>query len=95
MIDSKGSKGRSIEWLANHFNRAYTVNFSPDLSEVLIISKVELARVISCIVSNLNSCSLVVAYALLEEVGLSLQRDHVHPLEWVLHIVVLGDSKLE
>jgi hypothetical protein len=38
---------------------------------------------------------LVLAYTLLEEVSLSLERDHVHPLERVLNVVVLGDTKGE
>ena len=33
---------------------------------------------------------LVVADPLLEEVGLALQRDHVHPLEGVLNVILLG-----
>ena len=36
---------------------------------------------------------LVLTHTLLEEVGLALQGDHVHPLERVLNVVVLGDTK--
>ena len=44
-------------------------------------------------VINFDTSLLVVTHALLEEVGLALQRDHVHPLEGVLDIVVLGYSE--
>ena len=35
---------------------------------------------------------LILADSLLEEVGLAGERDHVHPLEGVLHVVELGDA---
>jgi hypothetical protein len=41
---------------------------------------------------HLSSCFLVVTNSLFEEVSLALKRDHVHPLEGVLSIVVLRTS---
>ena len=41
----------------------------------------------------LDSSLLILADSLLEEVGLALQRDHVHPLEGVLDVVLLGDAE--
>ena len=62
-------------------------------SEVLV--EVELAGVVRCaLCRQLNTGFLIVAYALLEEIGLALERDHVHPLEGVLDVVVLGNTKL-
>jgi hypothetical protein len=42
---------------------------------------------------HLHSCFLIVTDSLLEEVSLSLKRDHVHPFEGVLGIVVLRTSQ--
>ena len=38
---------------------------------------------------------LVLTDALLKEVRLTCQGDHVHPLEWVFHVVVLGHPEGE
>jgi hypothetical protein len=45
--------------------------------------------------SHLNTGLLVVTDTLLEEVGLPLEGNHVHPLEGVLVVVVLGYSECE
>ena len=64
------------------------------ISEVLI--KVKLAGVVRCaLCSELYASFLIVTYTLLEEVGLALERDHVHPFEGILDVVVLGNAKLE
>lgn len=63
-------------------------------SEIVVVDA-ELARLVHAVCGQLNSGLLVVADALLKEVGLALETDHVHPLEWVLVVVVLGDTKLE
>jgi len=63
-------------------------------SEVVVID-VELARLVLPTGGKLHSRFLVVAHALLEEVSLALQADHVHPFEGVLHVVVLGHAELE
>ena len=47
------------------------------------------------VISDLDAGLLVVADALLEEVGLALQRNHVHPLEGVLDVVLLGHTETE
>ena len=44
---------------------------------------------------KLDTCLLVVSYTLIEEVCLSLERDHIHKVEWVLISVILGDTELE
>ena len=65
------------------------------VSEILIISKVELARVVCSVLCNFDTSSLVIADSLLKKVGFTLQGDHIHPLEGVLNVVVLGYSELE
>ena len=64
------------------------------LSKVIVVN-VELARLILASGRQLHSGLLVVAHALLKEVGLALKADHVHPLERVLHVEVLGHAQLE
>ena len=63
-------------------------------SEIVVIDA-ELACLIFSTCGKLNSGLLVVTDALFEEVGLALKRDHIHPLEWVLVVIMLGDSELE
>ena len=46
-------------------------------------------------VSQFYTRFLVVSNSLFEEVGLPLQGNHVHPLEGVLYVVVLGHSQRE
>ena len=62
-------------------------------SEVIILD-VELARGVGT-VHNLDASFLVVAHALLKEVCLALERDHIHECEGVLIAVVLWDTELE
>jgi len=62
-------------------------------SEVIILD-IKLACVgLSGTRCDLDTSLLVVSDSLLKEVGLSLKRDHIHPLEGVLHIVLLGNSE--
>ena len=62
-------------------------------SEVVVV-KVELLAGF-LVVDELNTSLLVVAHTAFEEVGLALQRDHIHPLERVLYVEVLGHSERE
>ena len=63
-------------------------------SEV-VVREVQLLGGLLVSLDELNACLLVVTDSLLEEVGLALQRDHVHPLERVLHSVVLRNTQRE
>jgi len=60
-------------------------------SEIVII-EVDLAALIASF-GEFDASLLVIADSLFEEVGFALERDHVHPLERILHVVDLGDAK--
>lgn len=60
-------------------------------SEIVII-KVDLAALIASF-SEFDASLLVIADSLFEEVGFSLERNHVHPFERVFNVVNLGHSK--
>ena len=61
-------------------------------SEVVVVVERKLSSLIVT-VNLLDASLLVLADSLLEEVGLALKGDHVHPLEGVLNIVLLGDAE--
>jgi len=61
-------------------------------SEVVVVVERKLSSLIIS-VNLLDASLLVLADSLLEEVGLALKGDHVHPLEGVLNIVLLGDAE--
>ena len=61
-------------------------------SEVVVID-VELARLLGTVCAHLDSGLLVVTDSLLEEVGLSLEGNHVHPFKWIFDVPLLWDSQ--
>ena len=66
------------------------------LSSSEVFVEVELARVICLTFSRqLHASLLIVTNSLFKEVGLALERDHVHPFERIFTSVLLRNTKLE
>ena len=64
------------------------------LLEVRVEGEVVVRRVLLVVEARHHARLLVLADALLEEVGLALQRDVVHEVEGVLHVPPLGAAEL-
>ena len=62
-------------------------------SEVIIIEVELLAFLLAF--NKLDACFLVVANSLLEEIRLTLEGNHIHPLEGVFDVEVLRHSQRE
>ena len=60
---------------------------------LITVSEVSIKGEDSVLLGLLHVGLLVLSDALLEEVSLASEGDHVHPLEWVLGIVELGDTE--
>ena len=68
----------------------------PNQSEVLILNlEAESLLQFLIFVSLLDARSLILTDSRFKEVGLSLERDHVHPFKWVSDVVLGLNSKRE
>lgn len=60
---------------------------------MLSLSKISLGCEYFVLLVRHHACFLVFAHPAFEEVGLSLQRNHIHPFKRILRLVMLSDTQ--